>query len=533
MEVYNRKTKELILVLLFFSLVAGFSCAYFNTLYNAKKLYKQAEDMRGKVTNERELRDKYKEVIKKCATLITTYPKSRYVPEAMFLMGKALVRQNEYDKAIRKFYELATNYPKSKYIPESVYWTALAYYEKGDYNQAITYVTRFLKDYPKSKIRAQVLLLAGDIAKELGKYDDSLDFYGRLAEESSDRDLVNRAIAKSADLFFEKGEWDKAAANYEKLLKKGIPWKERYKISLSLGKCYLSMGECEKALALYNDLLARVTLMKEKPPLKLGQASSYLCMDSLKTAIKIYEKVTHEFPRSLYSAEAYYRIGTIYHEKLDSLQRAQEAFEMVAKEYASSEFAQAALQKSNSIKKLMELEKASGGDNDRDREAEKRFLSAEIQLTRLDDVDAAINNYEAVVDSFADTKFAPKAAFALGWIFENKMEDTTRAVGSYEKLIRLFPRSPQALGAIERLRSFGLDSLAGTLSAYVDSALADTSSVRADTSAAAESDLEGGGSSTVDVFKGPAGEVNAASDSTAEAVEADSTLGKGNRIEKE
>jgi len=528
----SRKKKRIIVLLVVFSL-AHFSCAYFNTLYNAKKLYKQAEDLRGKTTNEREIRDKYKEVIKKCATLITTYPKSRYVPDAMFLMGKALVRQKEYDKAIRKFYELATNYPKSKYVPESVYWTALAYYEKGDYSQAFTYINRFLKDYPKERARSKVLLLAGDIARELERYDEALNYYGRLAEESSDKELVNGAISRSADLFFERGEWRKAASNYQRLLKKGISWKDRYDISLALGKCYISMGECEKALTLYNDLLAKVTSMKEKPPLKLGQASAYLCMDSLKTAIAMYEKVIREFPRSLYSAEAYYHVGTIYHEKLDSLEQAQKAFEMVTKEYASSEFAQVSLQKSNSIKKLIELEKTSGENRNRDKAAEKKFLSAEIQLTRLDNVEAAVKNYETVIDSFADTKFAPKAAFALAWIYENRMDDTTRATRMYERLVRLFPRSQQALGAIERLHSFGLDSLVVRLESLVDSAIADTTSAVVDT-ASVRSEEKG----EVKVPTGKKGlmdeegPVESVSDSTLKFEKADSALQRKERIER-
>jgi len=467
---FNYRFIVLVLLVLIFS----FSCAYFNTLYNARKLYKEAEEIREKKGSERELREKYKEVVKKCAALINTYPDSRYIPDAIFLMGKALVQQGEYDKGIRKFFELKTNYPKSKYVPRSVYWTALAYYLKGDFNQAYAYATRFLKEYPEDDYKEKVLLLAGDIAKELDKINDALNFYAKLAESARNKETARIAVRKVADLFFEKQEWQKAAQRYERILKKGIPWDERYEISLFLGECYVRMSECEKALALYTDLLAKVPTMKEKPPVELGRAAAYQCMDSLESAIKVYQKVVQEFPSSKYSAEAYYRIGVIYHERLDSLELAKRAFEKVGKEYANSEFASIALQKSSSIKKLIELEKSTGAEKNIEKAAEKKFLSAEIQLTRLDNLEEAMKNYRVVVDSFPQTQYGPRAAYALAWIYQNKLNDTTEALNSYTRVVQMFPLSQQATGAIENIEKLGFRELAMKLSLFVDSLRSDT-----------------------------------------------------------
>ena len=73
--------------------------------------------------------------------------------------------------------------------------------------------------------------------------------------------------------------------------------------------------------------------------------------------------------------EAYYRMGEIYHEKMDSLARAQEAFSRVGSEAANSEFASIALQKSNSIRRLMELQKSAGKDESLEQVPEKKFLA--------------------------------------------------------------------------------------------------------------------------------------------------------------
>jgi len=98
------------------------SCVYFNTMYNARRIYSEAEEAREEsvrtgVEPSRALKDKYKDVIFKCSKILRDSPESSWVDDAIFLMGKALVRQEEYNKGIRKFQELLTNYPESEYVP--------------------------------------------------------------------------------------------------------------------------------------------------------------------------------------------------------------------------------------------------------------------------------------------------------------------------------------------------------------------------------------------------------------------------------
>lgn len=460
-------------------LAAAGSCAYFNTLYNARRIYRDTEEKREAGRGgEREMRENYEEVVAKCAQVVRDYPNSRWVDDALFLMGKALVRQGEIDKGVRKFVELMTNFPESDYVPKSIYWLGLAHYEKGDYNQTLVYTDRFLKEYPTSDIRSKVLFLAGDTHRELEQEEEALSYYARVAEESSDGETTDKATLKTAELFFSLEKWEKAAAAYQRVLRKGIPWERRYEISLALGECYSRLGECQEALEVYDSLLEQIVSAKEKPDVVLGRGRSYVCMDSLETALSIFKGVTGEFPRSAYAAEAYYRIGVIYQERLDSLSGAQEAFGKVAGEYANSPFAEEAIQKSSSIKRLLELEKGSGGDaGSAERLAEKRFLAAEIQLTRLGEVDLAIANYSAVVDSFPRTNYAPQSAYAIAWIYENEKSDRDRAVEMYRRVVTRYPRSPQAHGAIERIGTLGALDLKEQMQAVIDSAMVDTTGV--------------------------------------------------------
>ncbi|UCF04290.1 MAG: tetratricopeptide repeat protein [bacterium] len=473
------KLRRIIRRSVFLALVATvtaylYSCAYFNTLYNARKIFKEAEQIREQGGSERELKDKYKEVVKKTAKMVSEYPNSRWVDDGLFLMGKALVRQGETSKGIRKFTELITNFPDSKYVPRSLYWLAYTHFERREYNQALAFIDRFLKNYPDHDFRYRVLFLAGDINSKLEQSEEALNFYAQVAEEASSRKVVEEAVLKSAEFFYENEQWEKAAANYGRLLRKGLPAEKRQEFSLRLGKCYTNFGRCEDALRIFNELIEEVTSSKEQPPLMLGKASSYVCMDSLETALAVYRETIDRFPKSGYSAEAYYHMGIIYHEQMDSLVRAQDAFSKVGREYASSEYAAVALQKSNSLKRLLELQASPGEVESDEQHAEKVFMEAELQLTRLNDVQMALKRYAAVIDSFPGTSFAPRAAYALAWIYHRELEDRDKAIEWYRTVATNYPRAPQARGAVDQIGNLGMEELKEHFAAYVDSAIADT-----------------------------------------------------------
>ena len=435
------------------------SCAYFNTLYNARRIFKEAEKAGVTETAAREQREKYKDVVKKCSQMIQDHPKSRWIDDAMFLMGTALVRQEEYDKAIRKFQEILTNFPESDYVPRSIYWLALAYHLKKDDAQALGHVDRFLKEYPGHELRFDALFLGGDIKRALEDYEGALDYYGIVAAEAKKKEIVDESRLKSADLFRGRGEWEKAAASYRKVLRKGISWERRYKISLALGECLAKTGECTEALALFEGLLEKTTATLEIPPLLLGRAASYACMDSLPRALAEYRNIGAKYPKSTFSAEAYYRIGIIYQERLDSLKLAADAFAKVGNEYANSDFASVSLDRSSSIKRLLDLQNSAGKEGNAESAADKRFMAAEIQLTRLDDIPMALAGYTAILDSFPETFVAPKAAYAIAWIRQNRLGEKEAAIERYRALVERYPRSYQANGALYQLGLAGADSL--------------------------------------------------------------------------
>ena len=92
--------------LIFTVILFSFSCAYYNTFYLARKDFNKAEENRRNTPNPQVQTALYTEAIKKASKLLEFYPKSKWVDDALLLIGKSYYYQAEFTKAERKFREL-------------------------------------------------------------------------------------------------------------------------------------------------------------------------------------------------------------------------------------------------------------------------------------------------------------------------------------------------------------------------------------------------------------------------------------------
>ena len=176
---------------------------------------------------------------------------------------------------------------------------------------------------------------------------------------------------------------------------------------------------------------------------ELVRGRAYAGLEDVPEAIDAYTGVTTSYPRSKFSAEAFFRMGVIYQEKLDSLEVAQQKFDNVPRQYASSEFAEDAVARSVSISKLLRLQasiEAGEGENN----AAVQFDLAEIELFQFKNYTKALAGYRRVLDEFPESDLAPKAAYAIAFIYDTHLDDPTRAREAYQAVVDRYPESQQA-----------------------------------------------------------------------------------------
>jgi len=439
-----------------FALLAlvGAGCAYFNTFYNAKKLYADASQTpkaRDGATSSGAA-DQYKKAIEKCQALIAMYPKSKYVDDAMLLIGKCLYEQGEYGDAIAQLAELDSVSRDEDIRAEGRVYAARSYMAKDDIASAVP-IARRLVDGDPDNASDESLFLLGTALVKLGEEDQAVKYLEQLATRYPKSAYRVEADLETAEVYAERGENEKSLAVYDRLKAVRLVEKDKIRYLSNLGKLHADMGEYAKAVAVFRELDGYVLDPVAKAANLLVAARAYAGLDSLPVAIDTYKTVAVSYPRSPFSAEAHYRLGEIYQDKLDSLQIAEREFNEVSGQSASSPFADEAISRSSAISKLLKLRDSlkSGAAVD---SAGVEFDLAELELFQFKNYVKALGGYKKVLDEYPDSELAPKAAYAIAYIYDVNMGDAQKAREAYEHVVNRYPESQQAEYARQALTRF-------------------------------------------------------------------------------
>lgn len=423
------------------------SCAYFNLFYNAKNSFRKAQEAKGKRKGDEPTREElnlYDEAIKKCGLVIASYPKSKWVDDAILIMGRSFYEKGMYEQAIVKFSELREEFPESELNEDGTFFSAKAYLGKEDRARAVEVLQDFLASYKKSKFREEALYLLGtNLIQEQGGEDRAAEVLAQLSREYPKGVFTRKAKIDMARLFLAKGEYERSASLYREVLASKANSAMEIEAKIELARAYNEMGKYGEALAIAGEMDEEVLKPAKKAQQMLIEAAAYAGLDSLSRSIDIYRSVAARFPKSNFAAEAYFRLGRIYQDRLDSLETARGLYDKVTKAYAKSDLAREAVKRSSSISKLLRFRK-SLGEGKEEEQAEKQYMLAEMQLFQFDNPLEALDEYRKVIDKFPASALAAKAAYAIAYIYDNILDDSAKAISSFRFIIEKYPNSEQA-----------------------------------------------------------------------------------------
>ncbi len=430
-------------IFLLLSLQAG--CAYFNLFYNARKTFREANEIpRAKDGSlSRQQIQLYDGVIEKCDKLITTYPNSRWVDDAVLLLGRCYYEQGKYDETIQTLRALEVDFAESDLNREGQVLIAQAYLKKNQPVEAVEILKRRLERYPKSEGNDLVLYILGTTSLRLGEEGETMVYLERLTKEHPESPYRLKADIEMAEIFLEREAFERSLSIYQRIAQSRLEEADKIRCLSKLSETYIKMSRYGEAMDVLEEVGALAMPPEEKAAVLLLKAAAYVGLDSLEGAIDTYLSIGASYPKSVYSAEGYYQLGVIYQERLDSLEAAREYFEKVPREIAESPFAAKAIKRSSDISKLIKLQDSLGEGSDEGK-AFAQLSLAEVQLFEFQNLERALAEYQKVLDQFPQSEVAPKAAYAIGHIYGEIMGDTLRALQVYRDLIERFPDSQQA-----------------------------------------------------------------------------------------
>lgn len=338
--------------------VGDFVGAYFNTYYNARKAFNEAEQevlnptpLAGAPHTEKKFlapfepsaqaRSKLASVIEKCSKLLQYHPESKLVDDALLMIGKSYYYQNEHQSAERKFIEILTSYPESSLRFEAKLLLAQTLYRRNDKQAALTTGKELLdeaKREDEEAIVARAANLLGHIAEENSNYDEALESYQLVAELAETADERSAAYRAMANIRILQGKYAAAFDTYGRAADASGDYIGTYLGEIGQARMLSKLGRHEEAQTRLGALINNINYRQFFGEIDLAIAEAYRDEQDYASAEAQYRYVDTAYARTEIAANAYYQLGQLYETKLFQYDSARVAYEK-----GKAEFPQAAI----------------------------------------------------------------------------------------------------------------------------------------------------------------------------------------------
>lgn len=331
---------------------------YFNTYYNASSLYNEAIDELRQQDDNKDLMveqhnpfilnvppatiQKFDKIIEKCSRILNFYQKSKWVDNALLLIGKSFYFKQEFGRSERKFKELMETFPNSNLIAETQLWLGKTYFMMERDDEAVTMIEKSIQtasgeDQPE--VIAEAYFTLGDMTLFLNKRVETVDYYRKGVQNSSDNQRKARIqflLARQE----EKLENKKAARDaYLRVLDFKPNDKLKFQTEIQYVRLSRELGDIDAAFVTLVRMLQTPRYLEYEAQIQLNIAHTLAAYGDFKTALDQYRFVDTTYKGKPEAAEGYFSSGKIFEYEIKDFDNAYDNYLKSKFEYPGSQFA--------------------------------------------------------------------------------------------------------------------------------------------------------------------------------------------------
>jgi TonB family protein len=462
-------------------------CAYYNTFFHARQAYSQAEAAREQAPTENKETiglDLYEQAMKRCAKVIVEYPGSRWVDDAILLMGKCFYARGDYLAALRKFDEILLYYEKSDLAREARFWKAKTLVALERFDEAVPAVEKF-REGKKDDLRREALYLLALVEYRRENYAEAAGGFEVYLEKGGSAKDKSEVLRLLADCYRKAGESAKALVVYRDRLRDPLlDEEERLATSLDLTDVLVEEGRFEEAYRSLDDLERDTERREDSLQITLHRGKALLAEGRTDEAVTVLRSPAGE-TGSPAAGEIAYELGETYLDSYDNKDSAAAAFRKASTFLGTEERKAEAAAKSAALGAYLDLktEFAAGAADS----ARVRFLLAEHELFSFDEPESALARYRTVSERYPRSAFAPRALAAEAYLLRREEAGVARSDSLLLALVRAYPKSPAAVELLDRLEVVPDSESLGVWIAAYEAANPEPDSAAAADSASADS----------------------------------------------
>ena len=376
-------------------------CAYFNTFYNAKKLFSEAQEIpldnkgRPKATAVQ----KYNKAIKKCGVILTDYQKSKWADDALFLLARSLFyKGNSYIQAIEQFEDLILLYPDSEFIPEAKLYIARAKFRFNQKLEANALLQDFINDPSLKEHHPKALMILAHNHLEEDELVEANYTLKNLINKYPDSDEYEEAFFLQGITLHEDNKFQESNNVFTSLLKsrvsKKIKLDSRYFIVLN----FLELEAYNDAHSAVKSLLKDEYRLDKIPELEIAEARAKVGIGETEEAISIFENIIENNSKSKTAADANFYLAETRFKVVGDYEGAIEAYNAVKTSFRESEFVEIALSRSAVVSKIIQYNNPETNIPTQTL-IEQQFKLAEFYNEVLNRPDSALAIYDKIISN--------------------------------------------------------------------------------------------------------------------------------------
>lgn len=440
-------------ILVLSALLATFlgGCAYYNTFYHARQHYRQAERARAEASPDRRESiglDQYEKAMEKCAKVILEYPDSRWVDDAILLMGKCFYAKGDYLAALRKFDEILLYYEKSNLRRQARFDKARTLVALERFDEAVPILREF-REGKEDDLRAEALYLLALVEFERKAYGGAAEGFELYLDQEKGRRDRDEVLAQLGVAYREMEESAKAERVLRDRLENPLlAGPERLQAVLDLSDALVDQERFDEAYAVLDDIRSESRSVNDSIRIEYYEGKAMIAEGRLEEGVEFMRAALEGAPSTDAAGKMAHLLGEIYLEEYDNKDSAAAAFRKAVTYPGEEDLKEDAGRKSKFLGDYLQLKEdyAAGGADT----ARVHFLLAESDLFFFDQPDSALLRYRHVSDGFPRSSFAPRALAARAYVLEKRGEREAEQDSLLHLLVRKYPTSMTAREVLDR-----------------------------------------------------------------------------------
>jgi TolA-binding protein len=344
--------------------------SYFNTYFNAHRVFREAEDeiwsqkdyqrlgrnyYLGPMTNPN--KTKFTSVIEKCSKLLQYHPESNLVDDALFMIGMSYYYQVDNQAAERKFRELITQYPNSDLALRARLMLAYTLYRENSKDSAAIEAKALQEaatQEGKDDILGQVSFLLGQLEQESGNFDKARQYFLVTGENGENPELRATGYFAAADVAEKGSDFAGARDAYRLAEKISRTYIGEYRGQFGVARMRALEGDFAGALQDLSNLRSNQNYKEFFAEINYEIGNVYRLEGKMDEAQQAYAYVDTAYSRTEYAAHADYQLGLIYEHRLRNLDSARAAYARGRLQYQAATVTPIMVQKTDALGKYLQ-----------------------------------------------------------------------------------------------------------------------------------------------------------------------------------